>query len=98
LGFVFQSAESLAMNDAVAIPLESGTDRIFHLGAQAAARVGALRRLRRENLPLAFLELFTDVTHGCASIDRRKLVPCANGPTANTCAMVCPRSAKVRSE
>ena len=43
------------MDHAVAIALERRADRVFRFRAQPAARVPALRGLRREDLPLAFL-------------------------------------------
>ena len=57
LRLVLQPPEGLAVDDAVAIALKRGTHVVFGLGPQAAARIGALRRLRREDLPLARLEL-----------------------------------------
>ena len=59
LRLVLQPAERLRVNDAVAIALKRRPDVVFRLLAQTAARIGALRRLRRQNLPLARLEMFT---------------------------------------
>ena len=55
LRLVLQPAERLAVHDAIAIALERRPDRVFGLGAQPAARGGAQRRLRGENLTLALL-------------------------------------------
>src|SRR6185503_10138568 len=60
LGFVLESAKGLAVDDAVTIALKGGADVVFELGAEAAARVGALGRLRREDLALAGFELLAD--------------------------------------
>jgi hypothetical protein len=51
------------VDDAIAIALERRADVVFSLGAQPAARVGALRGLRRENLALALFELLTKTRH-----------------------------------
>src|SRR5581483_1906346 len=91
LRLVLQPAERLAVDDAVAIALKRRTHLVLALLAQASARVGALGRLRREDLALALLELLTD-RHKAF----RKLSPCASGPTPNTSASVCPTSANVR--
>src|SRR4051812_32105090 len=58
LRLVFEPAERLAVDDAVAVALERGTDRIFSLRLQASLGRVALGGLRRENLVLALLELF----------------------------------------
>ena len=55
------------MNDAIAVPLERRPDRILRLRAKPSTGVGTLRRLWRENLPLALLELFADVCHAVTS-------------------------------
>ena len=60
LRLVLQPAERLAVDDAIAVALKRRPDVVFRLGAQAAARVGALGRLRREDLALARFELFAD--------------------------------------
>jgi len=44
------------VDDPVAIALECRAHVVFGLGAQAPLRARALRRLRREDLPLAYLE------------------------------------------
>ena len=48
LRLVLQPAERLAVDDAIAIALERRPDVVFRLRTQAAARIGALGRLRRE--------------------------------------------------
>src|SRR5262249_48989613 len=48
------------MDDAVAVPLERGPDRILGFGPEPAARLGAPGGLRRQHLPLSLLELFTN--------------------------------------
>ena len=63
LRLVLQPAERLAVDDAIAIALERRADRVFGLRPQPAARVGALRRLRREDLALALLELLANGGH-----------------------------------
>ena len=60
LRLVLQPAERLGVDDAIAIALERRADRIFVFGADAALAVGALRRLRRQDLALALLELFAN--------------------------------------
>ena len=80
LRLVLQPPERLAVDDAIAIALKRGPDVVFRFGPQPAARVGALGRLRRQDLPLARFELFAN--ESCARcISRRKLVPWASGPT-----------------
>src|SRR5262249_49539262 len=63
LRLVLEAPEGLAVDDAIAIALERRPDVVFGFGTQAAARLGALRRLRREDLALAGLELFAERTH-----------------------------------
>src|SRR5439155_11727475 len=63
LRLVLQTAESLAVNDAVAVALKCGTDIVFALGPEPAARLDALRRLGRQNLLFARLELLSDRDH-----------------------------------
>ena len=63
LRLVLEPAKRLRVHDAIAIALKRRTHVVFGLFAQAPARVGALRRLRRQNLPLARLEVFTDARH-----------------------------------
>ena len=60
LRLVLQAAEGLAVDDAIAIPLKRRAHVVFGLRPKAAARVAALRRLRREDLELARLELLAD--------------------------------------
>ena len=45
------------MNDAIAIALKRGANIVFRFGTEAAARVRALRGLRREDVALAGLQL-----------------------------------------
>ena len=85
LRLVLQTAERLAVDDAIAIALERRADRIVVFRPQPAARVGALRRLRREDLAFALLELLA-YGHGAgarsptgSAISRRKLVPLGRG-------------------
>src|SRR5687767_1016748 len=63
LCLVFEAPERLAMDHAVAVTLKGGADRIFRLRAKPPARLAALGRLRREDLLLALLQLFTYVRH-----------------------------------
>ena len=60
LRLVLEPPEGLAVDDAIAIALERRPDVVFAFRPQAAARVGALRRLRREDLALARLELLAE--------------------------------------
>ncbi len=85
LRLVLQPPERLAMDDAIAVALKRGPDVVFRLRPKPAARVGALGRLRREDLALARLELLAQL-HDV--ISRRKLVPLARRPTPNTSASV----------
>ena len=59
LRLVFEPAEGLAVDDAIAIALKCRPDVVLPFRPQPAARVGALRRLRREGFPLPGLELLT---------------------------------------
>jgi hypothetical protein len=74
LRLVFEAAEGLAVDDAIAIALERRPDRIFALGMEASTRVRALCGLRCEELPFARLEIFTDphpsskLITGCAPV------------------------------
>ena len=63
LGLVLEPAERLRVHDAIAIALKRRTDIVFRLLAQPSARLGALRRLRRQDLPLARFQVFTDAGH-----------------------------------
>src|SRR6266581_1938770 len=65
LRLVLQPAERLAVNDAIAIVLIRRPHIVFELGLQAATRLCALGGLRREHLPLALLEPFTDGGQRC---------------------------------
>ena len=60
LRLVLEAAEGLAVDDPIAIALKRRTDGILGFGAEAAARVGALGRLRREDVALPLFELFTN--------------------------------------
>jgi hypothetical protein len=84
LRLVLEPAERLAVNDAVAVALERGTDVIFLLRPETSTRPIALRRLRCENLMLALFQLFADSQR----ISPRKLVPFARGPTLKISATV----------
>src|ERR1043165_3545237 len=96
LRLVLQPPERFRVNDAIAIALKGRTDRVLGFFADASLAVGALRRLRRENLPLALFELFANGGgHAHNIISRRKLVPLARSPTAKFSASVWPRSANV---
>ena len=63
LRLVLEPAKRLRVHDAIAIALKRRPHVVFGFFAQPAARVGALRRLRRQNLPLARLEVFSDARH-----------------------------------
>ena len=62
LRLVLEPAEGLAVDDAIAIALKRRPDVVFPFRPQPAARVGALRRLRREEFPLACLELLANAS------------------------------------
>ena len=85
LRLVLQPAERLAVDDAVAIALKRRPDVVFGSRAQAAARVGALGGLRREDVALALLRAAREGRHRRTAasrhrdLARRKLVPCASG-------------------
>src|SRR5262249_54307219 len=61
LRLVLQTPECLAVDDAIAIALKRRTDVVFGLRPQTTARVGALGRLRRENLALPVFQLSTEI-------------------------------------
>src|SRR5688572_15295921 len=63
LRLVLQTAKRLRVDDAIAIALKRRAHVIFGLFAQAPTCVGALRRLRRKNLPFARLEVLTNAGH-----------------------------------
>jgi hypothetical protein len=48
------------VDDTVAIALESGTDVVFRLRAEAPARLGAPGRLRRQVFALTLFEIVSD--------------------------------------
>jgi hypothetical protein len=64
LRLVLETTEGLAVDHPVPVALKRGADGISGLVAQPATRVAALRRLGRQDLALAILELLTDVGHG----------------------------------
>jgi hypothetical protein len=55
LCLILQASERLAVDHTIAIALKRWTNGIFWFGPQTPASVCALRGLRREVLPLAFL-------------------------------------------
>ena len=63
LRLVLQPPERLAVDDAVAVALKRGAHVVFRRGAEAPARVGALGRLRREDVALARFELLSKACH-----------------------------------
>ena len=67
LRLVLQPAERLAVDDAVAIALKRRPDVVLRLGAETAARVRALGRLRRQDLAFALLR----APRGCIAACRR---------------------------
>ena len=60
LRLVFEPAEGLAVDDAIAVALKRRPDVVLPFRPQAAARVGALGCLRREGFAFPLLELFAD--------------------------------------
>lgn len=60
LGLVLQTPEWLRVEDAVAVALESGADRIRFFRARPARRVGGAGGIRRKVLLLASFDEFTD--------------------------------------
>jgi hypothetical protein len=51
------------VNNAIAVALKRRSHLVFRFLTQATARLGALRRLRREDLALARFELLPDARH-----------------------------------
>src|SRR5712691_11575872 len=92
LRLVFQAAEGLRMDDAIAIALKRRTHVVLSLSAQASARIGALGRLRRQVFTFSLFQLLAKGRHTIAD---KKLVPFASWPTPKTSARVWPRSANV---
>src|SRR5688572_31347023 len=81
LRLVLEPSEGLGVDDPIAIALERRTNRVLGLLVDAALAVSALRGLRRQDLALSLLELFTDrYGHAHSIMSRRKLVPCASLP------------------
>src|SRR5207249_9050143 len=97
LGLVLQAAERLAVDDSIAVALKCRADVVCRLGPEPAARLGAFRRLGRQNLAFARLELLANRgQRGCCChtvISARKLVPFVRRPTPKISARVWPRSA-----
>jgi hypothetical protein len=60
LGFVFEPAERLGVNDAVAVTLKRRPDVVLLFWPQPPFAVTTFRRCRRQNLPLALLEVFAN--------------------------------------
>jgi hypothetical protein len=60
---VFQPPKGFAVNDAIPVVLKRGTHVVLRLVAKAPARFCALGGLRRQNLALARLEVFTNARH-----------------------------------
>src|SRR6185436_4425446 len=60
LRLVFQPAERLAVDDAIAVPLKRRTDVVFSFWTQTPARVRAPGGLRREDVAFPLLELLAD--------------------------------------
>src|SRR5258705_408533 len=50
----------VAVNNTLAVALKRRADVVLGLGTEAVARVGALGRVRREDVALAFFKLFAD--------------------------------------
>ena len=63
LRLVLQAPERLAVHDAIAIALKRRAHVVLGLLALAPARFRALGRLRRQDLPLARLEMLTNARH-----------------------------------
>ena len=63
LRLVLEPAKRLGVHDAIAVALERRPHIVFGLFAQAPARVGALRGLRRKNLTFTGLEVLSDARH-----------------------------------
>src|SRR5919106_3563868 len=85
LCLVFQAAERLAVDDAIAIVLERWPHVVFGLGLEPAARFGALGGLRRERVALPLLERLTNARQQSApgSSCRAAAGPCRNWPPAS---------------
>ena len=102
LRLVLQPAERLAVDDAIAIALKRRPDVVFRLRPQPAARVGALGRLRREDLALARFELLAN-RHDTMQAEGLRYMTISAGsscrararPTPKSSASVWPRSANV---
>ena len=63
LRLVLQASERLAVNDPISVTLEHRPNRIFGLLTPPALRIGALARVRRQELPLASFEVLADTGH-----------------------------------
>jgi hypothetical protein len=63
LRLVLEPPERLAVDDAVAIALKCRPDIVFGFRSKPPARVGALCRLRRQNVPLTRFEIFPNARH-----------------------------------
>src|SRR5262249_14864769 len=68
LRLVLETAERLAVDDAVAVALKRRPHVVLGFGAQPRAGVGALGGLRREDVTLPLLELMTQGRHGSGPI------------------------------
>ena len=102
LRLVLEASEGLRMQDAITVALERRPDIVLGLRPQPAARVGGMRGLGRQRLAFAPLQVLANRAHAPppdwtppAVNAPRKLRPQPNGPTPNSSASVCPRSAKV---
>ena len=94
LRLVLQPPERLAVDDAIAVALEGGTDVVFGLGPQPSARVGGTWRPAGARISRSRCFELRRESASCSD-RRRKLVPCASGPMPKLSAIVCPRSANV---
>ena len=82
LRLVFEPAERAAVDDAVAVALEFGTQRVFRLGECASARVGGLLRVGREGFVLKLFQFDAVARHDWAGsvanwLFGRKYLTCA---------------------